>query len=88
MRELQSIVDYERIDPSMDPVWNADCATGCTVLACSCTATGNNLFYWSSTTFTADPIRAWFVAFTDGTVQGPFSNKISSFFVRAVRGGL
>jgi hypothetical protein len=54
----------------------------CTVLTCSCTPSGN---FWSSTTYQDNPIAAWSVGFSDGSVY-PFSKTLDTG-VRAVRGG-
>jgi Protein of unknown function (DUF1566) len=43
-------------------------------------------FYWSSATFAGNPSGAWFVSFFFGDSGTNF--KASSFYVRAVRGGL
>src|SRR3989441_11076837 len=46
VRELQSIVDYGRSNPAVDPAFNNNFSFGCTVLTCS------QIFalpYWSST---------------------------------------
>ena len=84
LKELQSIFDYERIDPAVDPVFNTGCVSLCTVTTCSCTLSH---LYWSSTSDTFGPSSAWEVDFVDG---GVFINgkSIDGFFVRAVRGSL
>ena len=43
-------------------------------------------FYWSSTTWTGDPVGAFLVDFEDGMAYP--AEKTSYDFVRAVRGGL
>jgi len=85
VKELQSIVDYERDNPSIDPAFNnGDCTGGtCTVLTCSCTGTVSD--YWSSSTRALDPTSAWNVNFFSGFVDD--DGKSNFFFVRAVRGG-
>jgi hypothetical protein len=82
-KELQSIVDYERVNPSIDPAFNTACVASCTVMSCSCTASS---FYWSSTSYAANPFGAWLVNFLVGFVST--QGKIGNFPVRAVRGGL
>jgi hypothetical protein len=57
-KELASIVDYEHVDPAVDPIFNAGCAPGCTVLTCSCTAA---FHYWTSTSSVGSPLFAWVV---------------------------
>ena len=84
IKELLSIVDYERWDPSVDPVFNTGCVPGCTVTTCSCTASE---YYWSSSTFAFSPDTAWYVYFIQGAVI-PNGIKDSVLYVRAVRGGL
>jgi hypothetical protein len=79
--ELQGIVDTSYF-PTVDPVFNMDCAAECTVTSCSCTAAGN---YWSSASLADFPSGAWFVNFNFGGVL--FVDKSSPLRVRAVRGG-
>jgi len=87
-KELTSILDLERYDPAVAPVFNTGCASGCTVDGvggpmCSCTRSNN---YWSSTTNRFNEGSAWGVNFDGGNVNS--FNKSFSFYVRAVRGGL
>ena len=82
-KELVSILDLERISPSVDPVFNTACAPGCTVTSCSCTVPSP---YWSSSSFAGIPPHAWLVEFLIGNVGS--SDKGNGGFVRAVRGGL
>jgi hypothetical protein len=86
-RELDSIVDWEVLSPSIDPIFHQlETCTGCTdvtLATCSCTASS---FYWSSTTFAAQPRDAWAVGFSNGSVTVNFKTFTSQ--VRAVRGGL
>ena len=81
-KELQSIVDYERVNPSIDPAFNTGCAPACTVTTCSCTGSS---YYWSSTSVAFNLLNAWRVFFNGGTVSA--LNKSNVTFVRAVRGG-
>ena len=53
VRELQSIVDYGRYNPSIDPVFGAL----------------GPFYYWSSTAFDISPDRAWVVNFDYGGVS-------------------
>jgi len=70
--ELQSLVDYERYKPSIDPIFNLDL--------------GSNLD-WSSTTYADDPLSAWGVTFYYGFVNG-YNKSGYPCLMRAVRGGL
>ncbi len=83
VRELQSIVDYERFLPSIDPIFDTGCTPGCSVLTCSCTGIAN---YWSSTSIAILPTDAWIVFFTDGGVINEPKSITQS--VREVRGPL
>ncbi len=80
-KELQTIIDYERVSPSVDPVFDSSCLAACTVLSCSCTLAD---LYWSSTTEANDPGAAWGLRFDDGTVET--DGKGNDRAVRAVRG--
>lgn len=76
INELQTLVDYGRIDPAIDPVFF------------SFTSFTQSSLYWSSTSYQNLPSRAWGVDFNDGRVL-PNSKLGGSFvdYVRAVRGG-
>ncbi|MEB2283138.1 MAG: hypothetical protein B6D46_03155 [Polyangiaceae bacterium UTPRO1] len=82
INELQSLVDYENWNPTVDPAFNTTCSEGCTVTTCSCTQSS---LYWSSTTYQFSPDFAWFVSFFDGDVSP--NGKGYDNYVRAVRGG-
>ncbi len=79
-RELDSLVDFSRVDPSVAPVFQTVCTEGCTVTACSCTALAD---YWSSTTAAVNTTLAWVVEFSRG--RGDDRAKSASRAVRAVR---
>jgi hypothetical protein len=81
-KELQSIIDYGRYNPSVDPMFSTSCPLGCTVQTCSCTGA---LQHWSSTTVTFNSRLAWSVGFYLGDLLN--TNKGNSLCVRAVRGG-
>ncbi|NND82915.1 MAG: DUF1566 domain-containing protein [Gammaproteobacteria bacterium] len=70
--ELQSIVDYEASDPSINeaafPNTNSSLSSG---------------FYWSASTEAASFERAWGILFFSGNVSSDF--KLGSNFVRCVR---
>jgi hypothetical protein len=83
VRELQSILNYGQMSPSVSPHTFNACFTNCTVLNCSCTATSS---YWSSTADVVMPSQAWIVNFN--TVFMDRVDKANSLYVRAVRGGL
>ena len=83
VKELQSIVNYQKFNPSVSAEFNDNCTSGApTVLTGSCTAA---IQYWASTTSARAPAFAWAVIFSDG-LAGEFS-KAFVFRVRAVRGG-
>ena len=84
VKELMSIVDYERsMPPVVDAAFNNGVAGPCDALSCSRTQSD---FYWSSTTHAAVPGNAWFVIFgAFGTADDGGKNIPN--FVRAVRGG-
>jgi hypothetical protein len=79
-RELVSILDLERWDPAVDPIFHTGCTPGCTVLTCSCTVSG---LHWSSTTSPFNPVNAWRVDFVGGFVD--WYDKDFKIHVRAVR---
>jgi hypothetical protein len=81
-RELESLVDIATHNPAVFPAFNTGCGSGCTVLACSCTAALN---YWSSSSGAYSPSGAWVVNFNGGLYD--FDSKAMPFCVRAVRGG-
>jgi hypothetical protein len=87
VKELLSIIDYERFNPAVGRAFDGDrCGLGCTDLtdpACNCTAlTG----YWSATTLAHDTDRALVVTFNLGLIGD--ASKVNLAAVRAVRGGL
>jgi len=80
VKELQSIVDYQNINPAVSSAFNNGCTPGCT--ACSCTF---NSIYWSSTSYATRAQRAWSLHINFGQVAD--DSKGNAFFVRAVRAG-
>jgi hypothetical protein len=82
-KELVSILDLEKNNPSVDPAFNTTCAGGCDVSTCSCTTAS---YYWSSTSFASSPTFAWAVNFTTGDPTSRTKTLLN--YVRAVRGGL
>jgi len=83
VKELQSLVDFDVIDPAVDAAFSSGCVDPCSVAACSCTAADG---YWSSTLLATFPTYAWGVFFGIGTVDGV--DGTDTLRVRAVRGGL
>jgi len=81
-KELLSILDLENVEPAVDPIFNTNCASGCTVTTCSCTSSS---WYWASSSYAGYAIYAWLVYFKDGQVR--FLHKGVNDSVRAVRGG-
>lgn len=71
IRELLSLVDDNRSEPSIDTSYFPGCRPS---------------IYWSSTTHTVYPSLAWHVGFHDGQVHGG-GHKERRHYVRAVRGG-
>ena len=71
VRELESIVDYGRVDPAIDT----------TVFGAV------SDWYWSSSTNANNPDNAWNVNFNDGNVNNNDDDKDNQNFVRAVRLG-
>jgi len=83
IRELRSIVDFRKSNPSVSPAFNTGCVPGVTVLDGSCT---QKPYHWSSTAYEWDPYYAFNVGFFSGISQ--VEDKDDSLYVRAVRGGL
>ncbi len=81
-KELVSILNLQRVSPSVSPAFTTNCVVACTVTTCSCTQSNG---YWSSTTYQNAPSAAWFMNFFNG-LPGAI-DKSSSFYVRAVRAG-
>ncbi|MBI5505004.1 MAG: DUF1566 domain-containing protein [Deltaproteobacteria bacterium] len=79
-RELDSLVDFSRVDPSVAPPFQSACPEGCAVTACSCTALAD---YWSSTTAAVNTSLAWVVEFSRGRADD--RAKSTARAVRAVR---
>jgi hypothetical protein len=84
-KELESLVNIEKLDPAVSTEFNIGCAgSGCTVLNCSCTRSS---VYWSSSSYVDGPdATAWAVSFYEGDVI-LFTKATTTTFVRAVRGG-
>jgi hypothetical protein len=82
VKELQSILNYQAVAAVSAPL-KSPCLPGCAGPECSCTRWS---YYWSSSTYAAEPNRAWSVRFKFGHVTT--LPKGHTYFVRAVRGGL
>ena len=82
VKELQSIIDFEEVNPAVQPVFNNRHSSFCTVLTCSYTGSDE---YWSSTAGANSPPTAWLVDFLDGFVRVDLKGNPN--YVRAVRGG-
>lgn len=85
VRELQSIVNYQNMNPAVSPVFHTGCVNDCAATGatpCSCTMADN---YWSSSTYVNTLHFAWHVLFNVGFVTA--NNKGFANHVRAVRGG-
>jgi hypothetical protein len=63
VRELQSIVDYRQVAPSIDPVFHAF----------------GGALYWSSTTYATDPSYAWEVTFGHGEVNPALKAAVNTY---------
>lgn len=87
LNELRSLAYQGTRNPAVAPAFNTSCVAGCTVLTCSCTASGTagGNFYWTSTALPASPANAFWVTFLDGNVN--FAAKTDVRRARAVRGG-
>jgi hypothetical protein len=83
--ELESLMNLGTNDPAVTAAFDTDCASGCTVLTCSCTATTFDRIYWTSTASVGYAPYAWRVDFNSGDVIS--AGKGNGFYVRAVRGG-
>jgi len=84
VKELVSIVNYENVNPAVSPAFNNNCASGCTVLTCSCTRSS---FYWSSTTGAPNPGGAWGIDFQFGDLIADNKTVNGNDAIRAVRAG-
>ena len=87
VNELHSLVDYAVSSPAIHLAFNFGCAPGCTVLDCSCSASGIGL-HWISTTAAPGFGRAFALRFDDGTLFTAPVLPPAPMAVRAVRGGL
>jgi cysteine-rich repeat protein len=83
IKELQSILNYQNVDPAVSAAFNTSCTPDCTLTSCSCTRSD---YYWSSSSLGYSPGRAWYVHFYYGG-DSPYY-KTYGYYVRAVRGGL
>ena len=84
VKELQGIVNYGQIFPAVSSEFSTGCSAGCSAMSCSCTQSDRN--YWSSSTYQGAPNSAWDLDFGGGFLGA--GNRITYYYVRAVRGGL
>jgi hypothetical protein len=82
VKELQSILDYENSNPTVDTAFNTNCTSACTVTTCSCTKSAE---YWSSTTFLSGGLLVGYTSTIGLEIVGSKTNAVAD--VRAVRGG-
>lgn len=85
VKELQSIVDFERRSPAFAKAFLKKCQPGCTVEACSCTpipAAGSLGGFWSSTTNRSVTSQAWQVQHATGATAAVAKSATGN--VRAV----
>jgi hypothetical protein len=87
VNELHSLVDYSATSPAIRLAFNLGCSLGCSVLDCSCSASGLGL-HWTSTTAAPGFGRAFALRFDDGTLFTAPVNPPAPMAVRAVSGGL
>jgi hypothetical protein len=78
--ELQTLTDFGRTNPAINPTFTLGCAPGCNGVACSCT---RNATHWSSTSYESGPVAAWCVQFSTGGIGG--FTKTNTLYTRAVR---
>lgn len=83
VRELRTLVDFSRNDPSIAPPFFSGCTPGCSNVSCSCTQWSDA--YRTSTIWTAFPDQSFFVWFRDGQLFQQDANATA--YVRLVRGG-
>jgi hypothetical protein len=84
VRELESLIDYGRISPAIDPLFRLQ-GGGAGDGGGGVADTSNG--FWSSTTSASQGTSAWIMDFDTGSSEG-FMTKTANFFVRSVRGGL
>lgn len=82
LAEMETLRSLANVDPAISPAFSTGCTPGCTVLACSCAGSS---YYWSSSTYAANPTDAWSVLFYDGDTYP--NDKGNADYARAVRGG-
>jgi len=80
---LPSIVELQGIVDSSATGCGSGSGSACIDPIFGSTQSG---IYWSATTFAGNPVSAWDVDFSNGTVDG--DNKAGGGYVRAVRSGL
>src|SRR5260370_29759367 len=83
VKEVEGIMNYQNVDPTVSPAFNTNCTSGCTVLTCSCTTSSSG--YWSSTTAASNPSTAGVLDTGGGGVCLDSKSVLDN--VRGVRGG-
>ncbi len=78
--ESETLLHLGESLPATYSAFASPCTPGCSVTACSCTASGP---YWTSTNYSFDPTNAWYVGFGGGPTVAQLKSTTSS--VRAVR---
>lgn len=85
VKELQSIVDYEKTSPAFAKQFQKKCQPGCSVATCSCTPippAGSTGGFWTSTTNRSATSEAWQVVNATGAVASVAKSATGN--VRAV----
>jgi hypothetical protein len=86
IREIASLQNLG-VSPAISAAFTTGCASGCTVLTCSCTGPD---YYWSSTSSVRSPNAAWIASFGVGLIgggHGKGGGVSNPHLVRAVRAG-
>jgi len=88
VKELESIISHEEIEPVLTAAFHRGCMPGCTVTTCSCVQSSFQMEaspqYWSSTSESASPDMAWTANTLSGVIDA--TGKAQRAYVRAVRG--
>lgn len=86
LRTIVAIRTHQQEEAFSPLAFQRDCVPGCTVLTCSCTSSGFNYAFWTSTTYHPAPAEAWTIeTYSSTTFHHPKTGATGR--VRAVRGG-